>query len=333
MVYNYLSRPYLSSGQPSVSPLISVIISEIKDETSVKDLLDSLLKQAYQNIEVLVNVDKQNAALDNLLRDYPSRDKRVMLFDGVDIPDGWTKKNYARNQLSQLSKGQYLLFADSDVVVGDEVIANALSYMQLKGLSLLTIFPKHDVARQRSNALNSINHWLLLSNCPLKRIASSSKKSLSATSNQFMLFESSAYKTSKWHEKYKNSDDIDFVVGRFVKKSNLRMASLLCSDESVLLSTKVENNESLSIFAFNFFGRNLRKLIVYIVATTLGLLLAVFLLPFPLVFLYIFSILFSRMLYAVIEGKPILLNIVLQPVHHFIFLFSVLNFLKAKSGK
>jgi len=146
------------------------------------------------------------------------------------------------------------------------------------------------------------------------------------------MFETSSYKAYRWHEKYKGSEDVDYVVGRFVKNSTLRMASLLGNDEISIESTK-NDFDSTSSFIFNFFGRNTKRLLVYTIASTLGLVLAIFLLPFPLVFLYLFAIFYARMVFATIYSKSPLLSLLLLPIHHFVFLYLVIKLIKTKRGK
>jgi len=313
-------------------PLISVIIADLKDESKVKNLLDSILGQSYQNIEVIVFIDNPNTPYSPIIREYTNKEKRLKMVEGVAVPDGWVKSNFIRDNLSQLANGQYLVFVNADVRIGNELIANALSYMQFNGLSLLTVFPKQVAAGQWNRILNGVKYWLLITMCPIKRIKNSSRISLSATANQFMMFESTSYKTNRWHEKYKSFKDVDFVIGRFLKNGNLKMASLLGGDEITILTSN-NDFENTSSFIFNFFGRNSNRLIVYAIASTLGLVLSVFLLPFPLVFLYLFSLFFARMQFAMIYGISPFVTLLLLPIHHFVFLYVVFQLLKKRSGK
>ncbi len=332
VLYNYYTRPFLPTGKPIDLPLISVIVAEPYDNNSTKNLLNGLLNQTYQNIEVLIYVDNENTQSIEILREYSSKDKRLRLVEGVNIPEGWVKRNYINDLLSQQSKGQYIIFLEFDVYIGNEVVVNTLSYMQLYGLSLLTVFPKQIAGNHKNRLFDSIRSWLLLTLCSLKRIRNSKKVSISATANQLMMFESTSYKTYRWHEKYKGSEDVDFVVGRFVKNSGLLMASLLSNDEIMVESTRSDFDSTAS-FIFNFFGRNTKRLLIYTIASTFGLVLAIFLLPFPLVFLYLFAIFYARMLFATISGRSPLFTLLLLPIHHFVFLYLVIKLIKAKSGK
>lgn len=330
ILYNFFTRPFLPVGVPKDNPLVSIVVP-VNPNCNVKNILLGLCNQTYRNLEILVWCDKANSNSFEIIQDFSKADGRVKLIEGSTIPDGWITKNYIYDFVSQLVKGQYIIFIDADIVVEKEIVANALSYMQLNNLSLLTVFPKQISANQWDRALDYTKYWTLLSLTPLKRIMSSKKGSLSTNDNHFIMFEASSYKSKRWHEKYKGFQDIDFVIGRYLKKSQLRIASLLSNEVTFAPSNvSIENPSS---FFFNFFGRNKNRLITFTIFTTLGLFFAIFLLPFPLVFLYLFSIVFARLLFAMLYGKSPLATLLLLPIHHIVFVYTVVRFIKTKSGK
>lgn len=327
VLYNYYTRPYLLTIRPTENPVVSVLISNIKDDENTKQLLDSLLTQSYQNIEVLVFGNKLAIATIGIIKEYLVKDNRLKLIEGFSIPDGWTAKNFAKDYLFQQAKGQYVIFADDSIGFGKNSIANTLSYMQIHGLSLLTVFPTQSTVNQKNGIQDSIMFWLLLTMSPLRRIMKGSNPSNSVTSNQFMMFESNSYRSNRWHEKFKSSEDIDFVIGRLAKKNSIKVATVLGNTE-ILFNTGELDSSDISFFLFNFFGRNSKRILVYSFASTFGFLVTIFLLPFPLVFLYLFSIFYARMLFAMIVGKSPLVSILTLPVHHFVFLYLVVKYHK-----
>lgn len=330
VLYNYFTRPFLPVGVPKDNPLVSIVVP-VNTDSNVKNLLLGLCNQTYRNLEILVYCDKVDSTSFEIIQDFSKADGRVKLIEGSTIPDGWIAKNYIYDFVSQLAKGQYTIFVDADIVVEKEIVANALSYMQLNNLSLLTAFPKQVSTNQWYKALDYTKYWTLLSLTPLKRILSSSKDSLSTNDNHFMMFEASSYKAKRWHEKYKGFQDIDFVIGRYSKKSQLRIAALLSNE--VVFAPSNDSIENPSSFFFNFFGRNKNRLLTFTIFTTLGLFFAVFLLPFPLVFLYLFSIVFARLMFAMLYGNSPLITLLLLPIHHIVFVYTVVRFIKTKSGK
>lgn len=96
-------------------PLVSVVILTFNRTELVKKCLDSLYKQTYQNKEIIV-ID--NGSIDrtlNFLKEQRALGKIQLVIN---------KKNlgscFPRNQGIIKSKGEYILFIDSDVVLIDE---------------------------------------------------------------------------------------------------------------------------------------------------------------------------------------------------------------------
>jgi hypothetical protein len=332
VLYNYLTRPFLPTSVSNDNPLVSIIASVSISDNNARQLLLSLVNQSYKNLEILVYFDKANINASEIVQEFSKNDSRVKLVERVVVPEGWVSKNFIKDYTSQISKGQFIIFIESDVVVGKEVVANSLSYMLLNNLSLLTIFPQLISDHRLNQALDYLKYWTLISLTPIKRILSNKKPSCSANDHYFMMFESSAYKEKRWHEKYKGFQDLDFVMGRYLKRSKYRIASLLCADEISIIHLQVDVDYA-STFFFNFFGRNKNRLLTFVLATTFGPIIAIFLLPFPLVFLYLFAIFFARMLFALLYRKSPFITLLLLPVQHFVLVYLALKFIKTKSGK
>ena len=329
VLYNFFTRPFLPNGEPRENQLVSIVVSTVPSNNDIGQLLLSLCNQTYKNIEILVYTDPLVSKLSEIIQEFSKSDSRIRLVESSIVPEGWIAKNYIYDYSAQIAKGQFIIFIDPNIILEKEVVANALSYMQLNDLSLLTVFPKQVSVGQWDKALDCTKYWTLLSMTPLKRILTGKKSSLSTNDNHFMMFETSSYKAKRWHEKYRGFQDIDFVIGRYLKNSKLRIASLLCLS-GVVITPSLNNSEINSLFYFNFFGRNKNRLFTFTIFSTFGIVLAIFLLPFPLVFLYLFSIIFARMMFAVLYGKSPFITLLTLPVHHIVFVYLVVKFIKTK---
>jgi glycosyltransferase involved in cell wall biosynthesis len=92
-------------------PLISIIIPVYNRAELIKETLDSVLAQTYSNWECLVVDD---GSIDNtweVLNDYSSKDERIRIIKRNRSPKG---ANTCRNIGAEDSRGEYLLFFDSD---------------------------------------------------------------------------------------------------------------------------------------------------------------------------------------------------------------------------
>ncbi|TDY11776.1 glycosyltransferase family 2 protein [Meridianimaribacter flavus] len=96
----------------SNKPLVSIIIPTFNRAHLIGETLDSVLAQTYNHWECIVVDDGSTDGTAALLDTYCAKDPRIQYYQRPeDRPKG---ANACRNYGKQLSKGQYLLFLDSD---------------------------------------------------------------------------------------------------------------------------------------------------------------------------------------------------------------------------
>lgn len=109
----------LLSYEIEPKPLISVIIPVYNVEKYLDRCLDSVLKQSYTNLEIIL-VDDGSLDSSGLICDaYCKQDSRVIV-----IHQENQGQSMARNKGAELAKGEYITFIDSD----DEI---ELNYVQI----------------------------------------------------------------------------------------------------------------------------------------------------------------------------------------------------------
>ena len=109
-----------------MSDLVSIIIPVYNAENYIRDCLNSVIKQTYRNIEIILIDD---GTLDNsgiICEEYAMKDERIRVIH---------KKNEgvstARNVGIGLAKGRYILFVDADDFVTDEYVRMLCEKMKL----------------------------------------------------------------------------------------------------------------------------------------------------------------------------------------------------------
>ena len=102
-------------------PLVSIIIPVYNVERYIKACLESLCEQTYQEIEIIAIDDGSTDLSGDICDKIAKKDSRVSVFH---LPNGGVAK--ARNYGIETAKGEYLAFADSDDVVGDKFIEQAV---------------------------------------------------------------------------------------------------------------------------------------------------------------------------------------------------------------
>jgi teichuronic acid biosynthesis glycosyltransferase TuaG len=94
-----------------MNDLVSVIMPAYNAEKFLPETIDSVLKQSYQNWELIIVDDESNDGTAALIKEYQSKDHRIKYF--------WQKngrQGKARNHGIREAKGKYLAFLDADDV-------------------------------------------------------------------------------------------------------------------------------------------------------------------------------------------------------------------------
>lgn len=99
--------------------MISVIVPVYNRQELVKETLDSVLAQTYSDWECIVVDDGSTDNSWNVLREYAQKDARIKPFQRNREPKGAPT---CRNMGIDLSTGEYLMFLDSDDLLGEKCL-------------------------------------------------------------------------------------------------------------------------------------------------------------------------------------------------------------------
>ena len=94
--------------------LISVIVPVFNGAPYLSRCIDSILKQTYENLQILIIDDGSEDDSLNIAREYEGKDKRIRVFHQAN-----QGVSSARNKGIQNADGDYLVF-----IVGDDYIAD-----------------------------------------------------------------------------------------------------------------------------------------------------------------------------------------------------------------
>lgn len=112
-------------------PEVSVIIPVYNVEKYLKRCIDSLIKQTFQNYElILINDGSKDSSLE-ILETYKNN-KKIRVFDQKNMGPAKT-----RNKGIKLSKGKYVMFIDSDDYVLPDYIEHYYQAIQKGDLDLV----------------------------------------------------------------------------------------------------------------------------------------------------------------------------------------------------
>ncbi len=123
-------------------PLISVIIPARDEEESIGRVLESLERQTYRNIEILVINDQSSDRTEEIIKEHIKADPRIKYFE-----TDCTRKLHANGKINALLQlmprvnGEYILATDADTYHASECIAHAYSIMKAHDLDIISGFP------------------------------------------------------------------------------------------------------------------------------------------------------------------------------------------------
>ena len=322
-LFNYLTRPYLKAYSINGSQMISVLIPARNESNNIVNLLNDLKEQTFKNFEVLVYDDQSTDNTASVVMGFVNADNRIKLINGVGLPDGWVGKNHACHQLARTAAGHYLLFLDADVRVKHDFVEKVTAYMQKNRLHLLSFFPYQVLGSFGEAITVPLMHWVLLSLLPLRLVGRTKNSSLAAANEQMMMFRADTYRQYWFHELFRNNPVEDILIAREVKRLGLRMETLLGLPSDIRCRMYENKAEAIAGFSKNvceFFGGKRWVMLAFAAITTLSPIAVLLFMPFPIIFLYFFSIFMARIMVADLSQQSILKAIILFPLQQISFL-------------
>ncbi len=106
-------------------PLISVIIPVYNVEKYLSDCLDSVLKQSYRNLEILLVDDGSTDRSGSICEEYTGKDKRIRV-----IHQENAGVSMARNTGITACRGDYVGFVDSDDLIHERMFERLLDELE-----------------------------------------------------------------------------------------------------------------------------------------------------------------------------------------------------------
>ena len=146
--------------------LISVIIPYYQKKKYITSSINSVLKQSYKNLELIIIYDDTNHEDLIILNNLKKKDKRIKIFIN--------KKNMgagpSRNKGIKLSRGKFIAFLDSDDLWSRNKLKKQILFMKQRKIkishtSYYIINYKNKVIGQRK--AKDLSHKQLLKSCDI----------------------------------------------------------------------------------------------------------------------------------------------------------------------
>ena len=121
-------------------PLVSVIVPVYKVEHYIRQCIDSILKQTYRNLEIILVDDGSPDSCGSICGEYAEKDKRIKVYhkENGGLSD-------ARNYGVARAKGEYLGFVDSDDWIEPDMYELLVNVAEKNNADIVTcgIFNQH----------------------------------------------------------------------------------------------------------------------------------------------------------------------------------------------
>lgn len=236
----------------SAKPKVSVLIPARNEEKSIRECVNSLINQNYQNLEVIVLDDNSTDKTLQILRGIKS--KRLQIIQGNPLPDGWLGKSWACQQLSEIAYGDLLFFTDADTVFDKKTLTHAISAMQSSQADLISAIHKNEVKTLGEKITIPFIVWSIFTILPLAAAYILKRsKALCAANGKFMLFRKEVYRKIGGHAAIKDNAIEDVALAKRVKAKGGKWCMF---DASNLISARMYHSftEAMQGFTKNFFA-------------------------------------------------------------------------------
>jgi chlorobactene glucosyltransferase len=231
----YLVRLYPDKDRSVLYPYLSVCIPARNEERDIKSCLESLLNQDYPAFEVIVVDDNSSDRTASIICSMQSQYPNLVFISGEALAPGWLGKPYALYQACQVSRGDYLLFTDADLVYQRYALKTAMNKVIDEKLDLLTLMPAAIFVSFWERAIQPVIFGFIAALTSFRKVNSSASQSAMGF-GAFLLFKKESYQQIGGHVSVQNEILEDVMIAKISKLNGLNM---LVADGKLLFSIRM----------------------------------------------------------------------------------------------
>jgi len=202
-------------------PSVSLIVPGRNEEQHVEAAIRSLAKLDYPNLEFTIindrSTDRTGEILDRVAAEFP----QLNVVHLTELPAGWLGKNHALQYGADRSRGEWLLFADADIVFDPTVLKRAILYARQYQLDHLTAWPDISAGSWLMKsflATFAIVLFMFVRVWSLRNPKSKAHIGVGA----FNLVRAEAYRAIGGHSSIRMRPDDDLKLGKILKMAGFR---------------------------------------------------------------------------------------------------------------
>jgi chlorobactene glucosyltransferase len=201
---------------------VSVLIPARNEERSIGACLDSLVRQEYDDYEIIVLDDGSDDRTAAIARAYAASVSTVRVEAGQALPPGWFGKAFACDQLASLACGDILIFTDADTVHAPAMIRSVVGAVAASA-DVVTAFPEQEIGSWSEALVVPFIFFTIWAMLPVGRVWSDPSPRVIAANGQLLAFTRAAYARIGGHRAVRRSVLDDMDLARRAKRHGLRV--------------------------------------------------------------------------------------------------------------
>lgn len=228
-------------------PKVSVLIPARNEADNLPVTLPRILSQPHL-YEVLVLDDDSQDRTAELLALFSAQSPKLRVLEGEPLPEGWSGKNWACEQLAEAASGTLLIFTDADVLWEAGTLSALLEFQRTQKAAFMSVWPRQITGSLLERLYVPVIDLILLGWLPYWGVKYLPFGAFSAGNGQLMLWTRRAYRRVGGHEAFKGEVLEDVRMGQAAKRHGLRVALALGGE---VLSTRMYRSEEEILEGFS----------------------------------------------------------------------------------
>jgi len=331
---NVLFWKKVRNTSSEISGSVSVLIPARNEAENIIPCLELIVKQRNVN-EILVYNDHSNDNTAELVKEFSKIHSLTRLLDPIDLPEGWTGKNFACYQLASKAKSDWLLFIDADTRLSPQAINGILEQAEKWKATFISCWPGLEMSTFWEKLLMPLLNFFVYTIYPAPISFQYDMPSLGIAHGACIMIKRETYNKIGGHIKVRNKIFEDTELARLWRKERER--SLCFDGQEVVRVRMYKSFKDIWIgFRKNFYPGFNSSFSFWLF---LAFHMVLFLLPFFLLLssLYFFvmaiSVLLIRILLAIRFKHPIW-SAIFHPIGEaFLIMLGIASWWQFEKGK
>ncbi|MGE3820833.1 MAG: glycosyltransferase, partial [Isosphaeraceae bacterium] len=205
--------PRFEGSEP---PLITAIVPAKDEESTLEGCLESVARQSYPNLEILVVDDRSADRTPEIARAFAEADPRARILTLTELAPGWTGKTHALQVAAGEARGEWLWFLDADTRQAPDNLAIVLRYALDHDAAMASLLLELRCETFWEKVVQPLAGIVLIQSFPLFVVNDPNRK-LAFANGQYILIRRDVYDAAGGHQAVRDRFVEDIAMAEKVK--------------------------------------------------------------------------------------------------------------------